>query len=103
RIHDEIRDVRGSDREDVLDYFSSKTKRKYHGDLIPEGDLFEIDTEHHSEWNEGDDIRDHFTLVGVGERNQVEASRLKVADDRDQVVRKLEQHEPQEDEQVGGE
>lgn len=33
------------------------------GILLAESDLLEIDTDHHSEWDKGDDVRDHLVLV----------------------------------------
>jgi hypothetical protein len=102
-VHDEIGDVGDTDGKGILDKFNGKTKREYNDDLVLEENLFEIDTEHYSEWNEGDEVRDHFTLVSSCKGNQVETSRLKITYDRERVVRKFEQHEPQQDHEVCGE
>jgi hypothetical protein len=103
RVHDEIGDVGDADGEGILDNLSRKTKREYHGELIPKERLFEINAEHHSEWDEGNKIRDHFTVAGACKRDQVETPHLKTIYDREGLVGEFEQNEPQQDEQVCGE
>ena len=90
RIHDDVRDVGCTDGEAILNDFNHNTEREYDGNLIEPGNLFEIDTEHHTERNEGDEIRDHFTIARVGKRNEVKTSRLKITYDSEGVVGKFE-------------
>lgn len=98
RIHDDVGNVGDTDSERELDSLDRKTKREYRGELMLEGDLFEIDAEHHSERDEGYDVRDHFAPLRPRKRDQVEASGLIITNDRERFVGKFEQHEPQQHE-----
>ena len=102
-IHEDIRDIRGTDRQDILNDLNGETERKDDCDLVLENELSESYSEHHAEWYKGDQVRDHFIFISVRERNQIVTSRLKIANDADGIVGKFEQHEPQQYEQVGGE